>query len=130
MSKPRKNLPKNRRFEVWDAYIGKKHGKHECLICNIVEMTQGRSNWHAAHVIPYSNGGDASVCNLRPICADCNLSMGDRNMFEYCEEYYPESLNTIINVKPQINYMSLVDTKSITQLPNIVVLLKPFQKTL
>lgn len=101
MGPKRKCLPKNRRIEVWEIYIGRNQSLHLCLICNIVEMQQGRSEWHAAHVIPYSNGGGSDVDNLRPICSGCNLSMGDSNMIDYCKEYYPYSLNNIMNVTPQ-----------------------------
>lgn len=35
-------------------------------------------DYHAGHNIPESKGGPANVENLFPICARCNLSMGDR----------------------------------------------------
>lgn len=39
-------------------------------------------DYHAGHDIPESKGGDVSVENLYPICARCNLSMGDRYTFK------------------------------------------------
>ena len=34
------------------------------------------------------NGGEAKVDNIRPICSDCNLSMGSTNMDVFMEKYH------------------------------------------
>jgi 5-methylcytosine-specific restriction endonuclease McrA len=42
-------------------------------------------DFHAGHDIPESKGGTIDPSNLYPICARCNLSMGDRYTFkEWC----------------------------------------------
>lgn len=42
-------------------------------------------DFHSGHDIPESKGGAVSIENLYPICARCNLSMGDRYTFqEWC----------------------------------------------
>lgn len=42
-------------------------------------------DFHAGHDIPESKGGTIAPENLYPICARCNLSMGDRYTFkEWC----------------------------------------------
>lgn len=42
-------------------------------------------DFHAGHDIPESKGGSIKPENLFPICARCNLSMGDRYTFkEWC----------------------------------------------
>jgi 5-methylcytosine-specific restriction endonuclease McrA len=42
-------------------------------------------DYHAGHDIPESKGGPPTVENLYPICARCNLSMGDRyTLKEWC----------------------------------------------
>jgi len=33
--------------------------------------------FQCGHNIPESKGGETDISNLRPICANCNLSMGD-----------------------------------------------------
>lgn len=39
-------------------------------------------DFHAGHDIPESKGGGINPENLFPICARCNLSMGDRYTFQ------------------------------------------------
>lgn len=42
-------------------------------------------DFHAGHDIPESKGGTIAPENLYPLCARCNLSMGDRYTFkEWC----------------------------------------------
>lgn len=45
--------------------------------------------YHAGHIVSEANGGEVTVENIRPICAACNLSMGQRNMDEFIFKYYP-----------------------------------------
>ena len=35
------------------------------------------------HIIALSNGGTNDKTNLRPICEQCNLTMGKKNMDEF-----------------------------------------------
>uniref|UniRef100_A0A6C0HFY3 HNH domain-containing protein n=1 Tax=viral metagenome TaxID=1070528 RepID=A0A6C0HFY3_9ZZZZ len=43
-------------------------------------------NFQAGHNVPESKGGITSLENLVPICARCNLSMGNRYTFiEWCK---------------------------------------------
>ena len=39
--------------------------------------------WHAGHIISEHNGGQPTPDNLRPICPQCNSSMGSSNWEEY-----------------------------------------------
>jgi 5-methylcytosine-specific restriction endonuclease McrA len=48
-------------------------------------------DYHAGHDIPESKGGPATVENLYPICARCNLSMGDRYTFKQWCAMSPET---------------------------------------
>lgn len=68
---------------IWVQKMGKLfQGKCLTTWCpNIITVF----DFHAGHDIPESKGGDISVENLYPICARCNLSMGDRYTFkEWC----------------------------------------------
>ena len=51
--------------------------------CGIVLNKHETSTWHAGHIISESNGGKTDVNNLRPICKNCNLSMGKKNWTDY-----------------------------------------------
>jgi hypothetical protein len=42
--------------------------------------------FHSAHIIPKSKGGDSNIENLRPICSLCNLSMGNKNLIDFMIE--------------------------------------------
>ena len=39
------------------------------------------------HVISEFNGGEININNLRPICNECNLSMGTTNMDVFIKKY-------------------------------------------
>ena len=41
------------------------------------------SAFHCGHIMPKCRGGEDSIENLRPICANCNARMGCRHWDEY-----------------------------------------------
>jgi 5-methylcytosine-specific restriction endonuclease McrA len=55
------------------------------LLLQLTDITQ--LSFHAGHVISEKNGGEINVNNLRPICQNCNSSMGTTNMNDYIEKY-------------------------------------------
>ena len=72
----KETIPKALREQVWLEINGEKY-KNKCYIpwCNNI-MTV--FDFHVGHDIPESKGGTLTIDNLKPICARCNLSMGDR----------------------------------------------------
>lgn len=85
-------IPKAVRKAVWIKYIGKRWSS-PCYVSWCSNKLDVLGSWHAGHNIPVSKGGDYSLENLRPICADCNLGMGNRytinewsNMFSSCSD--------------------------------------------
>lgn len=44
-------------------------------------------NFECGHVIAFSNGGETTLSNLRPICGCCNKSMGSQNMEDFIKQY-------------------------------------------
>ena len=69
------NIPKALREQVWLETFGKVY-EHSCHIewcSNIINVF----DFHVGHDIPESKGGTLTIDNLKPICARCNLSMGD-----------------------------------------------------
>jgi len=66
---------------VWNKWIGEEIGKSKCLCCNLTAITQ--LSFNAGHIIAESNGGETNVSNLKPICQNCNSSMGTKNMIDF-----------------------------------------------
>lgn len=77
----RKTIPKLLKNKVWDVYIGKEKGIANCYSCNITEIS--KNNFECGHNIAVSNNGDDNIDNLRPICSECNKSMGSMNLEDY-----------------------------------------------
>ncbi len=83
--KKKKYIPKKVKIEAWNKYIGEEKGIGECQCCQITKISQ--SNFHCGHIISEKNGGKTNLANLKPICAQCNLSMGSTNMDEFIKYF-------------------------------------------
>ena len=70
---------------VWNTYIGKDNLKGTCLCCNSEEVTV--TNFECGHVKSEKNGGEVTVYNLRPICSNCNKSVGANDMDDFMKRY-------------------------------------------
>ena len=77
----RKQIPQAVKIEVWGLYIGKDMYSGKCYVCNDTEID--RHHFECGHVVAVSKGGDNNLTNLRPICRDCNMSMGTQNLEDY-----------------------------------------------
>jgi 5-methylcytosine-specific restriction endonuclease McrA len=86
--KNKKKIPKNLKNQVWNVYNDKKKAIAKCYCCNIEELHI--TSWHCGHVVAEDNGGLLTVENLRPICSNCNLTMGTQNLYNFMEKYYPD----------------------------------------
>jgi len=86
----KKQIPRKKRIEVWNKYIGEEHGASYCYCCRTEKITQ--HTFQAGHIQAEAKGGPPTTPNLRPICGQCNQSMGTENMRTYIETYYPENL--------------------------------------
>jgi HNH endonuclease len=83
--KPRKEkIPKRLRDLVW-----KTKGSKICKICEHSEMDF--DCFHCAHIVAEKHGGSCTLENLVPICFQCNLSMSDCNLIEWCLKHFPNS---------------------------------------
>ena len=86
LPKPKKiSIPIALKIQVWDKCIGLEIGKHKCLCCKTIDIIQ--MSFHCGHVIPECKGGETILSNLKPICQQCNLSMGTKNMDEFMKKF-------------------------------------------
>ena len=51
--------------------------------CNNKLIWGIKNGWHCGHIISEHNGGETEPNNLKPICPDCNSSMGHQNWVDY-----------------------------------------------
>jgi len=76
MVRPKKEkVPKALREQVWRSLCGETYDAK----CTVVWCTKKISvfDFEVGHNIPESKGGTLRLENLRPICAQCNRSMGN-----------------------------------------------------
>jgi HNH endonuclease len=85
----KKNIPITLKRAVWDTYIGAEKGMAPCMCCEKTMIQQ--MQFHCGHVIAEAEGGKTNVENLRPICAQCNLSMGKKNLYEFKAKYFEDT---------------------------------------
>lgn len=68
---------------VWHAHFPTTlEGK--CTCCRA--STIGSRNFDCGHVVSVHAGGKTVLGNLRPVCGNCNSSMGKKNMDEFIKE--------------------------------------------
>lgn len=82
----KKSIPKSLKKLCWDKWIGPDKGLAHCLCCKHQNIRQ--IEFHCGHIVAEKNGGKTIVDNLRPICAQCNLSMGTMDMYEFQKKYF------------------------------------------
>jgi hypothetical protein len=68
---------------VWNTNIGEDIGKSKCMCCQSTDITQ--LSFNCGHVVAEAKGGATIVSNLKPICQNCNSSMGTTNMNEFMQ---------------------------------------------
>ena len=81
----KKSIPKNIKLNIWNTYIGEDIMKHKCFCCK--KITIKIVDFEAGHVLSEFNGGSNEINNFRPICRNCNLSMGTMHMEDYIKKY-------------------------------------------
>ena len=76
-----KFIPSTIKKLVWNTNVGESIGKTKCTCCKSTDITQ--MSFNCGHIIAEANGGKTNVSNLKPICQNCNSSMGTKNMNEF-----------------------------------------------
>jgi hypothetical protein len=77
----KKSIPKVVKDLSWNKWVGDDVAKTKCMCCEVNEIKM--SSFHCGHIVAEANGGKATVDNLKPICAACNLSMGTENLEDF-----------------------------------------------
>jgi uncharacterized C2H2 Zn-finger protein len=85
-NKNKQTIPKTLKKLVWDTYIGANKGIAKCICCNHQDIRQ--IDFHCGHNIAEINGGETNINNLRPICSQCNQSMGSISINEFKNKYF------------------------------------------
>jgi len=81
VKKKKKTISSTIKKLVWNTNIGEEFGKSKCMCCKSTDITQ--MSFNCGHVIAEANGGETIVSNLKPICQNCNSSMGTKNMNDF-----------------------------------------------
>jgi hypothetical protein len=101
VSKKTSYIPKSLKVKVWNDNFGRQCGEHECYIeCGKI-ICQG--DFECGHVISKKNDGDTTVENLKPICSQCNKSMGTVNLEEFKKTYFSPVKKININAQESTN---------------------------
>lgn len=82
----KKKPPQSLKQAVWNKYVPEDIGRIKCLCCNSNYITP--FTFHCGHIIAESKGGKTNIDNLRPICSNCNSSMGTKNMNEFKNDFF------------------------------------------
>ena len=84
-SKKKEPIPAAIKTLVWNKWVGEKVAEAGCYCCRVTSISM--RHHHTGHIVSEKNGGKCTIDNLRPICANCNLSMSSMNMNEFIEKF-------------------------------------------
>jgi hypothetical protein len=84
-SKKKEPIPAAIKTLVWNKYIGEKVAEAKCMCCRVTTISM--RHHHCGHILSEKYGGSVTIDNLRPICANCNLSMGGMNMADFVSKF-------------------------------------------
>jgi hypothetical protein len=83
--KKRTSIPHSVRMTVWKNNFGPSKAQGLCYVCG---ETISIRNFECGHIKSKENGGDNSIENLKPVCSDCNKSMGTMNLELFKEKFF------------------------------------------
>lgn len=93
----KKAIPKAIKEQSWNHWMGPLVGETLCPICEQCKIRP--LAFDAGHIKPECQGGEIEYMNLIPICHQCNLYMGSKNMYEYLKQIGKQT----ITLKGQIH---------------------------
>ncbi len=87
-------IPKSLKNLVWTTHVGDKFNA-KCMV-KWCDAQINPFTFETGHNIPESKGGLTTVDNLRPICAQCNKSMGNKySIDEFSAQFSPNHQSNI-----------------------------------
>jgi hypothetical protein len=95
MTYAKKAIPKSLKTAVWLTYVGKQF-EIKCHVAWCKTLITPFT-FETGHNIPESKGGLTSVENLRPICGQCNKSMGNRYTIDEFSRIYAAAIQSPSN---------------------------------
>ena len=106
----KEQIPKRIREFVWNTYNGENYSS-KCYVSwcsNHINVF----NYQVGHDIPESKGGTMEISNLKPICGNCNLSMGNKYTITEWSQLINSTINSPIPTIPNTgNPHSIPDIK-------------------
>jgi len=93
VSPKKASIPKPLRMAVWNRYIGPDARIGSCPFCKTEIRLE---NFHCAHDVASADGGLATIDNLYPACAQCNVSMGKAQFEEFAKRWRTIIPKTVI----------------------------------
>lgn len=78
--KKKAKIPIALKRKVWSDNFGNS-GESMCWCCKNSKISP--LAFHCGHVVAESNGGETCASNLKPVCSQCNASMGTKNMEDF-----------------------------------------------
>lgn len=85
----KKPIPKPLRSAVWNENLDPTMKIGNCFVCNCEIKFE---TFHCGHIRAEANGGETILENLKPICSDCNSSMGTMYLPEFKEKFIKTKL--------------------------------------
>jgi HNH endonuclease len=123
MTAKRVAIPKGLKNSCWTEYFGEAFAGMCAVGCGKKITVH---EYDCGHIKSAAKGGENSITNLKPICGNCNKSMGTRNMVEYIKScgYTPqwiaigsilEKNHRLVKVSGPTNYKIISADKDNTQ---------------
>ena len=99
MAYTKKAIPKALKTAVWLTYVGKQF-EIKCHVAWCKTLITPFT-FETGHNVPESKGGMTSVENLRPICGQCNKSMGNRYTIDDFSRIYAAAIHAPVKSQNQ-----------------------------
>ena len=106
-------IPMFLKNSVWDEYIGKEMGEHQCLLCHTNVILQ--RDFQCAYGIPLSKGGSRALNNMLPVCDNCNIKKGDKTIDAYLKTINKQRLLILPEKLKKIAENCILDPEIIKQ---------------
>ena len=91
----RAKIPAVVRRRVWTDQFG----DNDTGYCNCCTINVTASNFHAGHIIAVANRGSDDISNLKVVCAECNRSMGTKNLVDFRNKYFSSRIPALSTIR-------------------------------